>query len=79
MNSVWPWLIFIVFVLALLALDLGVFHRRPHAVRFREAAAWSAFWVVLSLAFNVGIYWRYGAEPALQFFTSYLLENSLFR
>ena len=64
-------------MLALLALDLGVFNRRPHAVRFREAAAWSAFWVALSLAFNLGIYWRYGAEAALQFFTSYLLEKSL--
>ena len=77
MNSLWPWIIFIVFVLALLALDLGVFHRRPHPVRFREAAGWSAFWVALSLAFNLGIYWRYGAEAALQFFTSYLLEKSL--
>jgi len=77
MNSLWPWIIFIVFVLGLLALDLGVFNRRPHAVRFREAAVWSAFWVALSLAFNLGIYWRMGAEPALQFFTSYLLEKSL--
>jgi tellurite resistance protein TerC len=77
MNTLWPWIIFIVFVLALLALDLGVFHRHPHPVRWREAAAWSAFWVALSLAFNLGIYWRYGAEAALQFFTSYLLENSL--
>ena len=77
MNSLWPWIIFIVFVLALLALDLGVFNRRPHPVRFREAAGWSAFWVALSLAFNLGIYWRYGAESALQFFTSYLLEKSL--
>jgi len=77
MNTLWPWIIFIVFVLALLALDLGVFNRRPHAVGFREAAGWSAFWVALSLAFNAGIYWRLGAEPALQFFTSYLLEKSL--
>jgi len=77
MNTLWPWSIFIVFVLALLALDLGVFHRRPHPVRWREAAAWSAFWVALSLAFNLGIYWRYGAESALQFFTGYMLENSL--
>ena len=77
MHSLWPWIVFIVFVLALLALDLGVFNRRPHAIKFREAAAWSAFWVTLSLAFNVGIYWRSGAEPALQFFTSYLLEKSL--
>ena len=77
MNTLWPWIIFIAFVLALLALDLGVFNRRPHVVRFGEAAGWSAFWVALSLAFNLGIYWRYGAEAALQFFTSYLLEKSL--
>jgi tellurite resistance protein TerC len=77
MNSLWPWIIFIVSVLALLALDLRVVSRRPHAVHFREAAGWSAFWVALSLAFNLGIYWRYGAEPAVQFLTSYLLEKSL--
>jgi len=77
MNSLWPWIIFIVSVLALLALDLRVVNRRPHAVQFREAAGWSAFWVALSLAFNLGIYWRYGAEPAVQFLTGYLLEKSL--
>jgi tellurite resistance protein TerC len=77
MNSRWPWILFIAFVLALLALDLGVFNRRPHKVCFREAAGWSAFWVGLSLAFNLLIYWRLGEEPALQFFTSYLLEKSL--
>ena len=77
MNNLWPWIIFIVFVLALLALDLGVFNRRPHAIKFREAAAWSFFWVALSLVFNLGVYWRHGAEPALQFLTSYLLEKSL--
>ena len=77
MSSPWPWTIFILFVLVLLALDLGVFNRRPHRVRFREAAGWSAFWVALSLAFNLGIYWQYGREVALQFFTSYLLEKSL--
>jgi tellurite resistance protein TerC len=77
MSNLWPWIIFIAFVLGLLALDLGVFNRRPHAIKFREAAAWSFFWVALSLAFNLGVYWRHGAEPALQFLTSYLLEKSL--
>jgi tellurite resistance protein TerC len=77
MITLWPWIIFIVFVLALLALDLGVFNRRPHVIRFREAAGWSAFWVALSLAFNLGIYWRLGSESALQFFTGYVLEKSL--
>lgn len=77
MNTLGPWIFFLALVLGLLALDLGVFNRRAHVVRFREAAAWSAFWVLLSLAFNAGIYWRYGSEPALQFFTGYLLEKSL--
>ena len=72
-----PWILFNAFVLALLALDLGVFNRRPHLVTFREAGWWSAFWVALSLVFNLGIFLRYGPESALQFFTSYLLEKSL--
>jgi tellurite resistance protein TerC len=77
MHSLAPWLIFFVLVLASLALDLGVFHRRAHAMDFREAAAWSAFWMAVSLAFAAGISWRWGAEPALQFLTGYVLENSL--
>jgi tellurite resistance protein TerC len=77
MHTLWPWIVFIVSVLALLALDLGIVNRRPHPLSFREAAIWSAFWVALSLAFNFGIYWRYGASAALQFFTTYVLENSL--
>jgi tellurite resistance protein TerC len=77
MQAFWPWIGFIAFVLALLALDLGVFNRRPHVVKIREAAAWSAFWVALSLSFNLGIYFWHGSEPALQFFTGYLLEKSL--
>jgi tellurite resistance protein TerC len=77
MSNLLPWIIFNAFVLALLALDLGVFHRRPRAVSFREAAVWSAFWVALSLLFNLGIYLRQGPEAGLEFFTSYLLEKSL--
>lgn len=77
MHSLVPWSLFILLVLAFLALDLGVFQRRAHAVGFREAAAWSAFWVLASLAFGAGIWWHWGAEPALQFLTSYLLEKSL--
>lgn len=68
---------FIVFVLAMLALDLGVFHRSAHVVRFKEALAWSAVWVGLALLFNLGIWWKFGAEPAVQFLTGYLIEKSL--
>lgn len=76
-GTLWQWIAFVILVLVLLALDLGVFNRRPHAVSLRQATAWSAFWVVLSLAFGLGIYWRYGPDAGLQFLTGYLLEKSL--
>jgi tellurite resistance protein TerC len=75
--SLWFWVGFNVFVLAMLALDLGVFHRHAHEVRFREAATWSAVWVTVALAFNALIYWQWGSEAALQFLTGYLIEKSL--
>jgi tellurite resistance protein TerC len=77
MTNLWPWIAFTLFVLALLALDLGVINRHPHVIKFREAALWSAFWVALSLAFDLGIYLRHGSEPGLQFLTGYLLEKAL--
>ncbi|MBI3943448.1 MAG: TerC family protein [Chloroflexi bacterium] len=76
-DSVWIWVAFNLFVLGLLALDLGVFHRNAHAVSVKEAAIWSAIWIALSLAFNVLIYFWRGPQPALQFFTGYLIEKSL--
>jgi tellurite resistance protein TerC len=68
---------FIAFVFAMLALDLGVFHRKAHAVSFKEAGAWSAVWVSLALAFNGFLAWRYGAKPGMEFLTGYLIEKSL--
>jgi tellurite resistance protein TerC len=64
-------------VLAMLALDLIVFQRRVHEVKIREAFAWSAFWIVLALLFNAGIYVVRGPHAALEFLTGYLLEKSL--
>jgi tellurite resistance protein TerC len=69
--------IFNVFVQGLLALDLGVFHRKDHAVGMREAAIWTVVWISISLLFNVGVYFYAGPEPALQFLTGYLIEKSL--
>ncbi len=69
--------VFTLAVLVLLAFDLGVFQRRPHAISFREAASWYAFWVALSIAFNVGVYFWRGPQPALEFLTGYVLEVSL--
>lgn len=77
MHSLLPWVLFNLVVLALLALDLGAFHRRAHPLGLREAAAWSAFWIVLSLAFNLAIYFWLGPQAAVEFFTGYLLEKSL--
>src|SRR5690606_25597439 len=70
------WVVFNLAILALLALDLGVFHRRAHAVSIREAAGWSTFWVALSLLFNLGIYLLVGRDEALEFLTGYLIEKS---
>lgn len=76
-TSFWLWAGFNLFVLAMLALDLGVFHRKSHEVSIKEATVWSAVWVGLALLFNAGIYWFQGNEPAIQFFTGYLIEKSL--
>jgi tellurite resistance protein TerC len=68
---------FTLFVLAMLALDLGVFHRKAHAVGTREALGWSAFWIALALAFNVAVARWFGAERGLEFLTGYLIEKAL--
>ena len=71
------WIGFTSFVLAMLAIDLGVFHRRAHEVRAREALVWTGVWVGLALVFNVGIYLWLGSERALEFLTGYLIEKAL--
>jgi tellurite resistance protein TerC len=71
------WILFNVFVLAVLALDLGVLHRRTHVVGFREALAWSLGWIVLALGFAVVMHFWQGRTAALQFLTGYVLELSL--
>lgn len=76
-TSIWFWVIFALFLAAMLALDLGIFHRKAHAVRFREAVAWSTVWVTLSLLFAAGVYVYEGSETALEFLTGYLVEYSL--
>lgn len=71
------WIGFNVFVLIMLALDLGVFHRKTQQVSVKEALTWTGVWVALALAFNVFIYYRFGDELAVQFLTGYLIEKSL--
>lgn len=77
MENIWPWIAFNLFVFAMLALDLGVFHKKSHEVHFREALAWSAVWILLALAFNAGIYYFQGSQKALEFLTGYVIEKSL--
>jgi len=76
-DSIWLWVGFNAAVLMMLALDLGVFHRKAHAVSLREAAAWSAVWVSLALLFNAGIWHFAGRQAGLEFLTGYLVEKSL--
>lgn len=71
------WAAFLVGVLLMLALDLGVFNRETHRVTVREALTWSVVWVSLSLAFNVFVWWKFGRDPALEWFSAYVVEKSL--
>ncbi len=71
------WAGFILFVLAMLVIDLGVFHRQAHEVSLKEAGIWSAVWVTLALVFNIGVYMWFGPERGLEFTTGYLIEKAL--
>ncbi|MGE4182545.1 MAG: hypothetical protein AB7J34_22190, partial [Limisphaerales bacterium] len=75
--TAWHWAGFVLAVIFLLALDLGVFHRKARVVRIREAAGWTGFWVLLALSFGLWIYRSRGKEDGLQFLTGYLIELSL--
>ena len=76
-DNIWLWVGFNIFVLIMLAIDLGVFHRTEHKIPVREALIWSAVWIGMAMAFNVIIYFWQGSVVALQFLTAYLLEKSL--
>ena len=71
------WVIFGAIVLSMLAVDLGIFHRRAHAVSFREALIWSFVWIAMALLFNAGVFAAYGRQKGLEFLTAYLIEKSL--
>jgi tellurite resistance protein TerC len=75
--SVALWTAFGILVVGALAIDLGVFHRKAHVVRSREALAWSLVWVALALLFNAGILWMKGPRAAGEFLAGYLIEKSL--
>lgn len=76
-TSIWIWTSFLVFILFVLALDLGVFHKKSHTVGFKESIIWSGIWIALAMAFNVVILlWR-GEQDFQLFLTGYIIEKSL--
>ena len=77
MSGTLPWILFNVFVLLMLAIDLGVFHRQSKKVGVKEALIWSAVLISLALVFNAWIWYSMGEKPALEFLTGYLVEKSL--
>jgi tellurite resistance protein TerC len=76
-HTVLIWSGFTLFIVAMLALDAGVFHRKAHVVGMREAVTWTAVWIGLALAFNVGVWYFRGPDTALEFLTGYLVEKAL--
>ena len=76
-HSLSWWVGFNVLILILIALDLGVFHRKSKVISVRSALYWSLGWIVTSLTFNVGVYYWFGYQSALEFLTGYLIEKSL--
>ncbi|HEY3314838.1 MAG TPA: TerC family protein [Bacillota bacterium] len=75
--GIWVWTGFTALILALLALDLGVFNRKVHAISIKEATIWSIVWIIVALLFNVVLYFWAGREAALQFLAGYIIERSL--
>jgi len=71
------WIGFIVLIFLLLALDLGVFHRKTHVIKMKEAILLSLFWISISLIFNIWIYFQFGEQKAFEFLTGYVIEKAL--
>ncbi len=77
MTQILLWISFTLFIIGLLILDLKVFQREEHEISIKEALLWTGFWIMLSLAFNAGVYFFMGPQKALEFLTGYLIEKSL--
>lgn len=76
-DQTWLWIGFNLFVLLMLALDLGVFNRKAHVVGFKESLTWTAVWIALAMVFNGWIWHHFGPQKGLEFFTGYVIEKSL--
>jgi tellurite resistance protein TerC len=77
MGTPLRWIVFNLFILAALALDLGVFHRKAHKIRLKEAAFWSALWIALATVFGAGVWHWFGEQRGLEYFTGYIIEKAL--
>src|SRR5207248_11659433 len=77
MGTSLSWIAFNLFIAIAIALDLRVFHRRPHKIGIREAALASFGWIAVSALFGLGVFYFHGKQPALEFFTGYLIEKAL--
>lgn len=71
------WIGFNLFILLMLFLDLGVFHRKSKVISIREALTWTAVWITMALLFNIFVYYQFGSEDAFEFLTGYVIEKSL--
>jgi len=77
MHTILLWVGFNLFILFLLTIDLKMINRKPHEISIKESLMWSTVWIAISLLFNIGVYFWFGRESALQFFTGYLIEKTL--
>ena len=77
MNELFLFIVFNIFILLLLGVDLGVFHKKVHAISVKEAVVWSIVWIVLALVFNAGVFLFAGSAKGLEFLTGYLIERAL--
>ena len=75
----WQWIGFLVFIATMMAVDLGLFNRRPHVIGMKEALTWFAVWIGLALLFDIGLVLVHerGVEAGLEFLTGFLVEKSL--
>lgn len=77
MNQTLLWIVFNIFILIMLALDLGVFNRKAHEIGFKEAIIFSVVWILLALLFNLFIWYEFGKTKAVEYLTGYIIEKSL--
>ncbi|HEY3403770.1 MAG TPA: TerC family protein [Ohtaekwangia sp.] len=77
MSQTSLWIAFNLFVILMLVLDLGVFHRKSSEIKVKEALIWTCVWVFLAFLFNVFVFYQFGEEKAFEFFTGYVIEKSL--